>query len=169
MKYTTNIYKIARLKVQISQVDAAENLAISRNCLNDYESDVRQVPDDVVANMMHIYKAKYLGYQHLRNNLVGKLILPPINPDKGIAAVAISSHIALDRLVIAINDLLDIAQDDYIDAGEQERFRMLQDAIQEAVSALMAVAVGAFKNKKTANLAKLTVLEATSKFLISQK
>lgn len=159
MKASTNIYKLVRIRANMPQSDSAEELAVSRRCLADYESGNRGVPDDIVLNMMRVYKADYLGYLHLQNSIVGKIVLPSVNPEIGIAAVAIGTHMALIKLAQSVNDLLSIAEDDTVDSTELERFILIQQATKSALSALMSVAVGAFSDnkKRTVNSAKLTV------------
>ena len=158
-KERISVYKLARLNANIDQTYGAELLAISKRSLAGYESGLQRVPDDIVLAMMNTYGADYLGYIHLQNSLVGRKILPVVYPGRGIASVAISTNLALKQLVDAVNELLDIAADDTVDSSEISRFKAVQEATKNALSALMAVAVGAFTNKKrTVGSGKSTVL-----------
>lgn len=74
-----NIYKIARNSAGLTQEYAAELLHISTRSLANYESGVTEPTSDIVHAMMDVYKAKWLGYEHLRMSAVGQKCLPKIN------------------------------------------------------------------------------------------
>ncbi len=68
-----SIYQIARKNAGFTQLEAAELLHISVRTLGSYElGDV--IPNgDLVYNMVTLYDAKWLGYEHLRQSTkVGK-------------------------------------------------------------------------------------------------
>ena len=62
-----NLYKISREAAGLTQEAAAEALNISVRSLAGYENDEVIPKDEVVENMVKLYKTKILGLQHLRN------------------------------------------------------------------------------------------------------
>lgn len=67
---TANIYKQARLFSQLSRFEASFELNISPSSLKDYETDVRDCPDEIALTMSRLYRAPWLRVQHLMKNVV---------------------------------------------------------------------------------------------------
>ena len=159
MKTETNIYKVARLRAEIPQIESATDLALSRRCLAAYESGARQVPEDIVLSMMKLYRAEYLGYLHLRESRVGQIILPKLHTDKSLAACTVMAQIASDQLRITLNELLAIAADDMVSDSEEATFKAIQEHLKLIIAGLFPIAIGSFGHKKrTASVGALTAL-----------
>src|SRR5690625_5142709 len=77
-----NIYQMARNHTGLTQEQAAELLHISLRSLSAYESGTTVPHGDIVHDMVEIYNAKWLGYEHLRlSTNLGKKVLPKIDID----------------------------------------------------------------------------------------
>ena len=160
MKGNTNIYKAARLRAEIPQIESATDLSLSRRCLATYEAGTRPVPDDIVLNMMKLYRADYLGYLHLRESRIGKLILPKLSVDKSLAACTVMAQIASEQLRITLNELAPIVVDDVVSCSEEATFKAVQEHLKLIIAGLMPIAVGGFTDnkKRTASVGALTAL-----------
>lgn len=78
-----NIYAAARNAAGLTQERAAECLAISVRSLADYESGVRLPSEEVAVQMVDVYHAQYLAYQHLRaRSDLGRRLIPEVAADK---------------------------------------------------------------------------------------
>lgn len=134
-----NIYKISRLDASYTQESAAEKLSVSVRSLVDYESG-RTIPgDDIVCNMVDIYKAPELAYLHLKENTeVGKRYLPDLHLDELPRAVLRLQKESRD-MQAREGDLISIACDGEIDSAEQSTWERTKSELQELVGAAMAV------------------------------
>lgn len=116
-------FKIAREKAEFTQEYAAELLDVSITTIGNYERNiVKKHDEDLVAKMIIVYKAKWLGYAYLQKSKVGSMILPEIdlcNPAMGVL------HFQKEtRDLISIEyDLIDIAADGQIDVNELPRWK----------------------------------------------
>lgn len=152
-KHNASIYSMARIAARMTQDYAAEELAIGRRTLAEYETGNTTVPDDVAAKMMSVYQAPWLGYKHLRLTKVGAALLPVIECNKGIAACAVSSEVAAKKLLAAMGEFMMIAADDKVDGMETARFNVLKTKMAEVVAALMEVCLFSRHKKITADVA----------------
>ncbi|MFA5659553.1 MAG: helix-turn-helix domain-containing protein, partial [Oscillospiraceae bacterium] len=74
-----NIYQTARESSGLTQEKAAERIGVSTESIRIYESGKRIPPDDVVVRMVDIYDARYLAYQHIKENVKAAGSLIPSN------------------------------------------------------------------------------------------
>ncbi|AFK87444.1 MULTISPECIES: helix-turn-helix domain-containing protein [Thermoanaerobacterium] len=138
-KYCTNIYKEDRKASGLTQEQAAELLHISTRSLIDYETNRTIPPDDVVCNMVEIYKAPWLGYKHLKQyTKVGQKYLPDLNltilPE---SVLTLQSE--TDDLEIVKKDMIKIAADGVVDETEKDRWQRVTKEISEMAGAALAV------------------------------
>lgn len=137
-----NIYAAARNAAGLTQERAAECLAISVRSLADYESGVRLPSEEVAVQMVDVYHAQYLAYQHLRaRSDLGRRLIPEVAADKLPQAVL--------ELIDKIYDFADehydrrliaIAKDGIIDETERPEFDRIAAQLQEIIKCALAVA-----------------------------
>lgn len=138
-KRCENIYKIARKKAGLTREEAAELLHISVRSLADYEAGVTIPKDDIVCEMIEIYDAPWLGYQHLRySSEVGKRYLPDITlTDLARAVLRFQKEV---RDIDSIDkDMIDIACDGEINDDELDRWQQVRKEIDEMAGAALAI------------------------------
>lgn len=138
-KRCENIYKTARKNAGMTQEEAAELLHISTRSLAAYESGRTVPPDDIVCGMIEIYKAKWLGYQHLKqSSYVGQKYLPELNISDLPKSVLRLQKETRD-LDVVNDDMIDIACDGIVDDTEKERWQHVTKEIDEMAGAALAV------------------------------
>lgn len=67
---STNPYLLARQFAGLNRVQAAMMLPSSETSLKEYETGLRNVPDDMVLRMVSVYRTPWLRVQHLAKNPV---------------------------------------------------------------------------------------------------
>lgn len=138
-KRCENIYKMARKEAGLSREQAAEMLHISIRSLADYETGVTTPKDDIVCKMIEIYKANWLGYQHLKHSSeVGRKYLPELSiSDLAKSILRLQKEI---KDVENINsDLIEIGCDGIIDDTEKDKWALATKEIDEMAGAALAV------------------------------
>lgn len=134
-----NIYQIARKNAGLTQEQAAELLHISVRSLAEYESGRVTPPDDIVCEMIELYKAYWLGYQHLKQaSEVGRRFLPDVQiSDLAMAVLRLQKETAdVGALQTA---MVEIVCDGKIDGSEQQRWKTVEREISEMAGAAMSV------------------------------
>ena len=135
-----NIYKEARNRAKLTLDTASELLNVAPRSLSHYEAGDRAVPDDVVASMMEIYNAPYLGYQHLQASPIGKVILPEVC-DTSPALCAVKTALAAERVPGIAKTLLAIGEDNRIDRTELEALQQVQASAKSLVGAFFSILI----------------------------
>lgn len=135
-----NIYKEARQRAHMTVEAAAEMLNIAPRSLQHYEAGDRAVPDDVVADMMKVYNAPFLGYLHLRSNAVGKMVLPDVC-ETGPARCAIKTTLATEHVPGIAKMMLSIGEDNRIDRSEIEMLQKVQSKARILVGAFFSILI----------------------------
>ena len=135
-----NIYKEARNRARLTLDTASEMLNIAPRSLSHYEAGDRAVPDDIVASMMEIYNAPDLGYRHLQQSPIGKVILPEVC-DTSPAMCAIKTALAAERVPGIAKTLLAIGEDNRIDRTELEALRQVQASAKSLVGAFFSILI----------------------------
>ena len=126
-----NIYKICRKSAGFTQEAAAERLGISVESLRAYETGQRVPPDEVVETMSDLYNALPLIVRHVRErNVMYSRVVPEVPQCSVIYAFA-DSH--------ADRRLMQMAEDNVIDAAERPEFDAIMEDLQGIVEAAMAV------------------------------
>lgn len=136
-----NIYQAARKAAGLTQEAAAERLAVSDTSIRAYESGERLPGDDIVARMIAVYDAQYLGVQHLQ-------LKPQLLPDCIMEVRPESLPVAVIKLVRRVmafaeqhrdDQLLEIAEDGVISDGEQPLFDEITGELGDIVQAALAL------------------------------
>ena len=113
------IYQTARLSTDMTQEKVAEMLHISMKSIGAYERGETIPPDDIVCNMVTIYKAPWLAYVHLKtNNEVGKLYLPNIKI-KDLSCSVLDLQYEIEGILGRQSDIVSVGRDNRIDTSEQ--------------------------------------------------
>ena len=68
----------ARKNVGYSQETVAEMLHISVSSMRKYETGEYLPQEDIIAQMVRLYNSPRLGYEWLRQNSVGEMLLPEV-------------------------------------------------------------------------------------------
>jgi transcriptional regulator with XRE-family HTH domain len=134
-----NIYQIARKAAGLTQEQAAEMLYISVRSIAEYEAGRTIPPDDIVCKMIDLYKAYWLGYQHLKQaSEVGRRFLPDIQiSDLAMAVLRLQKETADVGAIQTA--MVEIVCDGKIDGSEQQRWKTVEREISEMAGAAMAV------------------------------
>lgn len=142
-----SIYQLARDIAGLTQKDAAEKIGVSVRSLAGYEA-LRPVPhSDIVKDMVKVYKANWLGYEHLRSTSeLGKSCLPKIS-FKSIAESVLLFQKEVNDLESINNDMINIACDNVIDHHEKGRWNQVTKEIEDVAGAALALVFT--QNKKT--------------------
>lgn len=136
-----NIYKNARKVAGLTQERAAEMLGISIRSLADYELGVRIPPNSIVNDMVMCYNSQLLGVQHLRNSgAAARALLPDVQqmrlPEAVLCLIDAIYDFADDKMD---RELIDIARDGIISAEERPRFKLIDEKLNNIISAAIAV------------------------------
>ena len=136
-----NIYKVAREARGLTQEAAAEKLGISDSSIRAYETGQRIPPNDIVEQMVVLYNAQHLAYQHLREtNAIYARIVPQV-PQCSVleAAARLTNRIYAFADAHADRRLMQIAEDNIIDPDERPEFHAILEELQDIVEAALAV------------------------------
>ena len=133
------IYQLARKNTRLTQEFAAELLSVSSRSLADYESGKTIPHGDIVASMARIYKANWLGYEHLRlSSNLGKEILPPINI-KDLAQSVLSLQKESSDVEGIKSCMIEIASNSKVDEHQVERWGEVTKEVLEMAGAALSV------------------------------
>lgn len=136
---TTNIYKNARQTAGLTQERWAEQLGVTADTVRLYESGRNYPSDEVAARMAEVAGMPVLGYWHLKlksslaNDALPDVARVPL-PQAVVGLLA-----AMDTVQPQVKELLMIARDGIVDAGETELFEDILDDLEDVVSAALAV------------------------------
>lgn len=136
---TTNIYKNARQTAGLTQERWAEQLGVTADTVRLYESGRNYPSDEVAARMAEVAGMPVLGYWHLKlksalaNDALPDVARVPL-PQAVVGLLA-----AMDTIQPQVKELLVIALDGIVDEGETELFEDILDALEDVVTAALAV------------------------------
>lgn len=136
---TTNIYKNARQTAGLTQERWAEQLGVTADTVRLYESGRNYPSDEVAARMAEVAGMPVLGYWHLKlksalaNDALPDVARVPL-PQAVVGLLA-----AMDKIQPQVKELLMIARDGIVDAGETELFEDILDDLEDVVTAALAV------------------------------
>lgn len=136
---TTNIYKNARQTAGLTQERWAEQLGVTADTVRLYESGRNYPSDEVAARMAEVSGMPVLGYWHLKlksalaNDALPDVARVPL-PQAVVGLLA-----AMDTIQPQVKELLMIARDGIVDAGETELFEDILDDLEDVVTAALAV------------------------------
>ena len=134
-----NIYKTCRKAAGFTQEAAAERLGISVESLRAYETGQRVPPNEVVELMVILYNAQHLAFQHLREtNALYNSVVPEVQPKSILEASAkLTNRIYRFAESHRNRRLMEIAEDNVIDADERPQFDDILEELQEIVEAAL--------------------------------
>jgi transcriptional regulator with XRE-family HTH domain len=135
-----NIYQLARNNAELTQEQAADLLNISVRSLGSYETGVTIPNGDIVYDMIDIYNANWLGYEHLRlSTKVGQRCLPKINCSDLAQSVLTPQKESTDVENIKPN-MIKIASNGRVDEDEIDMWgRVTKETLEMAGAALSVV------------------------------
>lgn len=133
------IYRIGREEAGLTQIEAAESLEISPRQLSRFEN-LETIPDStIVAKMVKVYDAEWLGYKHLKEyDDLGKLILPDVSFEHlGLETLKFfKEHSEIEDIKASI---IDIVCDGIIDQHEEEDWSKHERAIESLAGASLSL------------------------------
>ncbi len=134
-----SIYQIARVNAGFTQEEAANMLYIGTRTLSGYEACDPIPNGDIVHGMVDLYKAKWLGYEHLRmSTKIGKTCLPKINYQD-----LAKSVLVLQKETSEVDEvkpcMIKIACDGKVDEHEAERWDEVTKEVFEMAGAALSV------------------------------
>ena len=134
-----NIYQLARNNAGLTQEQAASLLNVSTRSLGSYETGVTIPNGDIVYNMVDIYDANWLGYEHLRlSTKVGQRCLPEINCSDLAQSVLTLQKESTDVENIKPH-MIKIASNGRVDEDEIDMWEKVTKEILEMAGAALSV------------------------------
>lgn len=136
---TTNIYKNARQTAGLTQERWAEQLGVTADTVRLYESGRNYPSDEVAARMAEVAGMPVLGYWHLKlKSALANDALPDV-ARVSLPQAVVGLLAAMDTIQPQVKELLMIARDGIVDAGETELFEDILDDLEDVVTAALAV------------------------------
>ncbi len=152
-KQVNNVFKIARQEASLKQEDAIQQLGIKDSTtLSRYENDVTIPPDEIVAKMIQVYNAPWLGYMYLQQYTnVGKKILPQlVLGDFGLTVLKFQKEFSDINLVKS--EMIDIACDGEVGVDEKQRWNVAMKEVKELIGAGISLLLKKEKPSQGCNL-----------------
>lgn len=143
-----NLYQRARLSTGLTQERAAELLGLSVESLKQYEGGKTVPKDETVAKMVEVYRLPWLALEHAQaTDTLG--VMPEVTP-RPLVMSSVALENRLRELTDRIGSLMRIAEDNRIDADEQQEFDAIAEKLWDAVGAAYQVIFAAanFGTKK---------------------
>lgn len=136
---SNNIYQIARTSAGITQERAAELLCVSVESLRAYETG-RTVPgNDIVCQMVIVYAAQHLAYQHLMHSSeVARRCLPEVDI-KELPEAMLRLQKEVTDFIRCRDEMVEITCDGVITAEERPRYDQILKELDDIVAAIMAL------------------------------
>ncbi|MHB1153531.1 MAG: helix-turn-helix domain-containing protein [Eubacteriales bacterium] len=136
----SNIYETARKSSGLTQEKAAEKIGVSYGSIKDYESDKRIPPDDVVVRMVDIYDARYLAYQHIKENVKAAGSLIPSNVEiKDLPTAVLRLQKEVNDFMKVRDQMLDITCDGIISEEERPAWNKITKELDDISRAIMSL------------------------------
>lgn len=134
-----NIYKNARQTAGLTQERWAEQLGVTADTVRLYESGRNYPSDEVAARMAEVAGMPVLGYWHLKlKSALANDALPDV-ARVPLPQAVVELLAAMDTIQPQVKELLMIARDGIVDAGETELFEDILDDLEDVVTAALAV------------------------------
>jgi transcriptional regulator with XRE-family HTH domain len=137
--HSKNIYKIARMKANLTQEQAAELIPCSVESVRAYETSQTVPPDDTVCRMVVVYDAPALAYHHLiSRSEAARMCMPDIDiKDLPISILRLQKE--LNEFMAVHNELISITSDGVISEDERTRFDAIMKELTDVASAIMSL------------------------------
>lgn len=94
-----NVYRRARMLAGLTQIEAADAVAVSTRSISDYEIGKTVVPDETALLMSKAYSAPWLRIEHLKKNVVFMDVMGEINSSQDVSSDVL-------RMFKEINDVV---------------------------------------------------------------
>jgi transcriptional regulator with XRE-family HTH domain len=137
--HSRNIYRIPRVKANLTQERAAELLPTSVESVRAYETGQTMPPDDIVCRMVIIYDAPELAYQHLMNKSEAARMCLPNVEIRDLPAAMLRLQKEVTDFIKCRDDLIDITCDGVITPEERPRFDQIVGELDDIVAAIMGL------------------------------
>lgn len=135
-----NIYQTARESSGLTQEKAAERIGVSTESIRIYESGKRIPPDDVVVRMVDIYDARYLAYQHIKENVKAAGSLIPSNVEiKDLPTAVLRLQKEVNDFMKVRDQMLDITCDGVISEDERPAWNRIIKELDDISRAIMSL------------------------------
>ena len=137
--HSQNIYRIPRVKANLTQERAAELIPVSVESIRAYETGQTVPPDDAVFRMVIIYDAPILAHQHLGNKSeLSRKYLPQI-AEKDLPSATIGMMKELADVINQQQALIAIACDGKVTVDEKPTADSIKKDIRELIATLTAL------------------------------
>lgn len=135
-----NIYQTARESSGLTQEKAAERIGVSTESIRIYESGKRIPPDDVVVRMVDIYDARYLAYQHIKENVKAAGSLIPSNVEiKDLPTAVLRLQKEVNDFMKIREQMIDITCDGVISEDERPAWNRITKELDDISRAIMSL------------------------------
>ena len=135
-----NIYQTARESSGLTQEKAAERIGVSTESIRIYESGKRIPPDDVVVRMVDIYDARYLAYQHIKENVKAAGSLIPSNVEiKDLPTAVLRLQKEVNDFMKIRDQMIDITCDGIISEDERPAWNRITKELDDISRAIMSL------------------------------
>lgn len=94
-----NIYRVARIHAGLTQIEAADAVAVSVRSISDYEIGKTPVPDDTALMMAKAYNAPWLRLEHLKKNPVFMDVLGDVQSSKDVSSDVLKAFKEINDVV----------------------------------------------------------------------
>lgn len=135
-----NIYQTARESAGLTQEKAAERIGVSVESVRMYEGGKRIPPDDVVVRMVDIYDARYLAYQHIKENVKAAGSLIPSNVEiKDLPTAILKLQKEVNDFIKVRDEMIDITCDGIITTEERPAWDRIIKELDDISRAIMCI------------------------------
>lgn len=114
----------ARVFAGYTQEQASEQMDITARTLGYYELNVYIPPPKQMIKMIKLYNSELIGYEWLRLNPVGAVILPELK-DNSLAEKGLCFLMSLNEAEQYKNDVITICLDNIVDNNEQPTYKRI--------------------------------------------
>lgn len=131
-------YQECRVSAGLSAVQACQELHISLRTLSAYENGERKPNDEIVENMVKVYKAPMLAWWYLKTQTPWGQYLPDIAQPKSSNDMAFQSILMEEDLIKANQIIKKVLRDGVVTADEKhlmdEYRKLIDDATDKGAS-----------------------------------
>lgn len=135
-----NIYQTARESAGLTQERAAERIGLSVESIRMYESGRRIPPDDCVVRMIDIYDARYLAYQHIKENVkVSESFIPQNIEIRDLPSAILRLQKEVSDFLKCRDEMIEITCDGVISEDERPRWEAIVKELDDISEAIMCL------------------------------
>ena len=135
-----NIYQTARESSGLTQERAAERIGLSVESIRMYESGRRIPPDDCVVRMIDVYDARYLAYQHIKENVkVSESFIPQNIEIRDLPSAILRLQKEVTDFLKCREEMIEITFDGKITEAERPRWGVIVKELDDVSAAIMCL------------------------------